>query len=359
MTTNNITLGTYLSQVTQAHANGGALSTVLQDIASATQEIAALTTRGMLAEITGKLESQNIQGETQVKLDVVSNDIFIAALTKSGFVASLVSEEMDEVYTIDSALGTGKFLVAFDPLDGSSNVSVNVSVGSIFSVLNAPKNHVPKEADYLQAGNQQVAAGYAIYGPATMLVLTMGEGTHGFTLDPDQQLFILTHPYMQIPETSSEFAINVSNERFWEAPVARYIDECKAGISGVRGRDFNMRWVASMVADVHRILMRGGVYLYPRDNKKPVKAGRLRLMYEANPMSMLVEQAGGGSSTGRQRMMDVMPDSIHQRVPVIIGTAQEVSLIEHYTSIFDSGDEQIGYSPLFSGNSFFHKKQSL
>lgn len=353
MTKTNISLADFLVKELRGEPSQEPLCSLLLAIADICTKIAEMTTKGALADITGKLQSQNVQGETQMQLDVLTNDIFISGLTHCDVVAGLASEEVDEVCNIRAA----KYLVIFDPLDGSSNVPVNVAVGTIFSVLNAPENRMPVEADYLQAGTCQVAAGYALYGPATMLVLTVGKGTHGFTLDTETQAFILTHPNMNIPEITSEFAINGSNERFWEAPIVRYIDECKAGAEGIRGRDFNMRWVASMVADIHRILIRGGIYLYPRDNKKPIKAGRLRLMYEANPMSMLVEQAGGKSSTSSERIMDIVPEHIHQRVPVIIGTAQEVSLVERYTQTYDSGDAQKGYSPLFGERSLFHKNQ--
>ena len=342
-----------LTDFLAAQQAGEPLVCLLLAIADICTDIAEMTAKGALASITEKLESQNIQGETQTQLDVIANDLMIEGLKKCEVVAGLVSEEMDEVINIRAA----QYLVAFDPLDGSSNVAVNVSVGTIFSVLNAPENRMPIEFDYLQAGSGQVAAGYALYGPATMLVLTIGKGTQGFTLDLATKTFVLTHPNIQVAETTSEFAINASNERFWEAPIARYVDECKAGAAGGRGRDFNMRWVASMVADVHRILLRGGIYLYPRDSKKPIKAGRLRLMYEANPTSFLIEQAGGKGSTGSMRIMDIVPDSVHQRVPLVIGTAQEVSLVERYTQTFDSGDAQKGFSPLFGERSLFHKKQ--
>lgn len=332
---------------------GEPLLCLLLAISNICINIAEMTAQGALASITEKLDSQNIQGETQTQLDVLSNDLFIDGLRNCDVVAGLASEEMDDVVNIRAA----QYLVAFDPLDGSSNVAVNVSVGSIFSVLNAPASRMPTESDYLQPGNQQVAAGYALYGPATMLVLTIGKGTHGFTLDSAAKTFVLTHANMQVAETTSEFAINASNERFWEAPIERYVGECKAGKEGVRGRDFNMRWVASMVADVHRILLRGGIYLYPRDSKKPIKAGRLRLMYEASPMSFLAEQAGGKSSTGSTRVMDIVPEGVHQRVPIMIGTAQEVSLVECYTQSHDSGDTHRGFSQLFGDRSLFHKKQ--
>lgn len=266
---------------------------------------------------------------------MLTNDIFIEALAKNVTVSGFASEEMDDPVALNVSSENARFLVVFDPLDGSSNVAVNVSVGSIFSILPAPRNRKPVDADYLQKGTQQLAAGYAIYGPATMLVITVGNGTHGFTLDPNDQTFYLTHPAIQIPAVSAEFAINTSNQRHWEAPVARYVEECLAGATGLRKQDFNMRWVASMVADIHRILMRGGIYLYPRDYKQPIKAGRLRLMYEANPMSMLVEQANGKSSTGRIAIMDIVPDHVHQRVPVIMGSKEEVALVERYHHDFD------------------------
>ena len=315
-----------------------------------------MAAKGALADVTGKLESQNIQGETQMKLDVLTNELFINGLAETGLVAGLASEEEDDVLVFADAK-EAEFLVLFDPLDGSSNVPVNVSVGSIFSVLKAPEGRGLDDADFLQPGCNQIAAGYALYGPVTMLVISVGNGTHGFTLDPETKTFILTHQNMQVAEKTSEFAINASNERFRDAPTLRYVEECKAGIEGKRTRNFNMRWVASMVADVHRILLRGGIYLYPKDNKTPPREGRLRLMYEANPMSMLIEQAGGKGSTGTQRIMDIVPENIHQRVPVIIGTTEEVNLIERYTRTYESGNVQIGNSPLFGGKSLFHKGQ--
>ena len=356
MNKHKTTLDNFLSESLEDIFDSASLSSLLLEIASICISIAEITTKGALAEVMGKLDSQNVQGETQLQLDVITNNLFIKGLKDCGLVAGLASEEEDQVQLISNSKNA-KFLVVFDPLDGSSNAPINVTVGSIFSVLNAPSEKKLTEVDFLQAGNQQVAAGYVLYGPSTMLVLTVGKGTHGFTLDPETKLFILTHPSMKVADTTSEFAINISNKRFWEAPVIRYIEECKAGTTGKRERDFNMRWVASMVADVHRILLRGGIYLYPRENKKPVKAGRLRLMYEVNPMSMLVEQAGGKSSTGKERIMDVVPECIHQRIPVIIGTPHEVSLIERYTSDYDSGNLQFGVSPLFGKRSLFHQKQ--
>ncbi|MDP1766872.1 MAG: class 1 fructose-bisphosphatase [Methylotenera sp.] len=348
-----MTLADFLVEQLKKTDHAPALAVLLLTIADTAKEIASITAKGALTEFTGKLDSQNVQGETQMQLDVLTNEVYIRVLSACGVVAGLASEEMDAPIAITAG---GKFLVLFDPLDGSSNVPVNVAVGSIFSVLNAPK-HVPDDTDYLQAGSQQVAAGYALYGPCTMLVLTVGEGTHGFTLDNDKGAFLLTHFNMQIPETTAEFAINASNARFWDAPVQRYIENCQAGKTGPRGKDFNMRWVASMVVDIHRILIRGGVYLYPKDNKQPFKEGRLRLLYEVNPMSMLVEQAGGYSSTGRQRMLDVVPSQVHQRIAVLIGSIHEVHLLEHYYQDFDAGISNKGQSPLFGDRSLYNKKQ--
>lgn len=343
MTDQLMTLAGYLAEQLKAAQQGKHLNELLLAIASAIKEIAAMTAKGALAENTAKLASQNVQGETQMKLDVLANDAFIRLLKASNVVAGLVSEEMDDPLAITEG---GPFLVAFDPLDGSSNVPVNVSVGSIFSIMNAPVGRVPEEADYLQAGTQQVAAGYALYGPCTMLVLTAGLGTHGFTYEANRGEFLLTHFNMRVPAETTEFAINASNARFWDAPVQRYVENCQAGITGSRGKDFNMRWVASMVADVHRILIRGGVYLYPKDNKQPAKQGRLRLLYEVNPMSMLVEQAGGKSSTGRQRMLEVVPDQVHQRIAVILGSSQEVTLLEHIYQEVDAEVSNKSQSPL-------------
>ena len=294
-----------------------------------------------------------MQGETQKKLDVLANEAVIDYCQWSGLVAGMASEELDEPYAIPAEYKRGAYLLVFDPLDGSSNTDVNVSVGTIFSVLRHDSEQAPCLQDYLKPGYQQVAAGYAIYGPATMLVLTVGQGTHGFTLDREIGNFILTHPDLRIPADTSEFAINTSNARFWEPPVHRYVTECQAGRAGDRGRDFNMRWIASMVAEVHRILMRGGVFMYPRDTKDLSKPGRLRLMYEANPISFLVEQAGGLSTTGRQRLLDVQPESLHERVPVILGSRSEVERITRYHDEFDTGMDRPFVSPLFNERSLF------
>jgi fructose-1,6-bisphosphatase len=287
-------------------------------------------------------------------LDAVSNDIFLRTSEYGGHLAGMVSEQLESPYQIPAPYPLGKYLLAFDPLDGSSNVDINAPVGSIFSVLKAPRGEVPPALeDFLQPGSRQLCAGYAIYGATTMLVLTLGRGVHGFTLDRGFGEFILTHPHMTVPDEASEFAINASNERFWEPPVKRYVTECLAGRGGVRGKDFNMRWIASLVAEVHRILIRGGLFMYPHDNKDSVKAPRLRLLYEANPLAMLIEQAGGAASAGRGRRLDVMPAGLHQHVPLILGCKAEVERIESYHHEHDQGLDRIYSSPLFKERSLF------
>lgn len=277
----------------------------------------------------------NVQGEVQKPLDVLSNAIFLRTNEWSGHLAGMASEEIAEPAQIPPAYPRGKYLLVFDPLDGSSNIDVNVTVGSIFSILRAPPEAVESgrdvtEADFLQPGHTQVAAGYALYGPTTMFVLSVGNGVVGFTLDPNLGEFVLTHRDIRIPAETREFAINSSNSRFWEAPVKRYVDECLAGRSGQRGKDFNMRWIASMVAEAHRILMRGGVFLYPRDSKDAAKPGRLRLLYETNPIGFLIEQAGGRASNGRRPMLTVQPTALHQRIGFVFGSRDEVERIERY-----------------------------
>jgi fructose-1,6-bisphosphatase I len=309
----------------------GDFTDLLDDIMIACKKIAHAVNKGALIGVLGSAGSENIQGETQKKLDVITNDIFIAENEWGGHLAAMASEEMDEIYPIPAKFPKGKYLLTFDPLDGSSNIDVNISVGTIFSILRCPAGVTnPTAADFMQPGTKQVCAGYALYGPSTMLVLTTGKGVNGFTLDNDIGEFMLTHPNMQIPADTQEFAINASNRRFWEEPVQRYVEECVKGKDGGREKNFNMRWVASMVAEVHRILTRGGIFMYPFDTKEPGKAGKLRLMYEANPMSFIVEQAGGLSSTGRERIMELQPKGLHQRVPVILGSKNEVERIVGY-----------------------------
>jgi len=309
----------------------GDFTGLLNDIVTACKAISNAVNKGALVGVMGALESENVQGEVQKKLDVISNDIMIRSNEWAGHLAGMASEEMDEPYAIPDKYPLGKYLLLFDPLDGSSNVDINISVGSIFSILRAPVPNRPAGLnDFLQPGVKQVCAGYALYGSSTMLVLTLGHGVNGFTLDREVGEFILTHPNMTIPADTREFAINASNRRFWEPPVQRYVEECLAGKEGPRGKDFNMRWVASMVAEVHRILTRGGIFMYPRDTKDPTKPGKLRLMYEANPMGMIVEQAGGFASTGYERILDIEPQSLHQRVPVILGSRNEVETVVSY-----------------------------
>ena len=302
------------------------LAQVISTIAATCQTIDQALQKGALAGVLGSAQHENVQGEEQKKLDVISNDYLIDALKIHPQVGGLASEELDE---FTPAQENGKYLVLFDPLDGSSNIDINMCVGTIFSILPA-KNAVTQAEDFMQAGNQQVAAGYVLYGPSTMLALTVGAGTVFFTFDSETQQFLLTSENIQVAVDTKEYAINSSNQRHWENPVKRYIEELLAGKTGPREKDFNMRWVACMVGDIHRILCRSGIFMYPYDIKDPKKAGRLRLMYEANPMSMLIEQAGGASTTGRVRILDIQPTDLHQRVPVIIGSKNEVDLVTGY-----------------------------
>lgn len=302
------------------------LAKVIDTIANTCKTIDQALQKGALAGVLGSAEHENVQGEEQKKLDVISNDYLIDALKIHPHVGGLASEELDD---FTPAQENGEYLVLFDPLDGSSNIDINMCVGTIFSILPA-KNAVTQSADFMQAGNQQVAAGYVLYGPSTMMALTVGAGTVFFTFDPETQQFLLTSENIQVAADTKEYAINSSNQRHWENPVKRYIEELLAGKIGPREKDFNMRWVACMVGDIHRILCRSGIFMYPYDLKDPKKAGRLRLMYEANPMSMLIEQAGGASTTGRVRILDIQPTDLHQRVPVIIGSKNEVNLVTGY-----------------------------
>lgn len=332
MLTHHTTLVKFLIEERRRHPDAsGELNSLILDVALACKAISTRVAQGELGGVLGAAGVVNVQGEVQQKLDVLANDYFLRATEWGGQVAGMASEELAEPYQLPTQYPRGKYLLIFDPLDGSSNIDVNVSVGSIFSILRAPEPGTdPTVEDFLQPGSRQVCAGYAIYGPSTMLVLTVGTGVHAFTLDPALGEFVLTRANIRIPASTREFAINASNRRFWEPAVQRYIDECLAGRTGPRGKDFNMRWVASLVAETHRILTRGGVFLYPRDAKDPEKPGRLRLLYEASPIAFLVEQAGGLASTGRGRLMDVVPTGLHQRVPLIFGAADEVELIEEY-----------------------------
>ena len=318
------------------------LRLLLEVVARACKSISVAVGKGALGGVLGDAGSPasisvNVQGEAQKKLDVLSNEILLEANAWGGHLAACASEEMEHCYPIPDAHPRGNFLLLFDPLDGSSNIDVNASVGTIFSVLHCPDGvTTPQDADFLQPGRDQVAAGYCLYGPSTMLVLTLGHGTHAFTLDREQGSFVLTRRNLAIPEDTQEFAVNASNQRHWETPMQAWVAELLAGKTGPRGKDFNMRWIAAMVADVHRILTRGGIFSYPIDAKCRDKGGRLRLMYEANPMAMLVEQAGGAASTGRERMLDIQPTALHQRVPVFLGSRNEVEQAVRHHQVHDA-----------------------
>lgn len=353
------TLSKFLIEQLDGSADRGHLAALLVDVAAAIKTIAAMTAKGALGGYLGAAEADDTQGEVQKKLDVLANEAVVRHCEWGGQLAGMVSKEMDQPYPIPAEFKRGEYLLLFDALDGSANADVNIAVGTVFSVLRHAGGDAPASANFLQAGAAQIAAGYAIYGPATLLVLTVGKGTHGFTLDREIGNFILTHPNLRIPQDTSEFAINTSNERFWEPPVQRYVNECKAGKTDIRARDFNMRWIASMVAEVHRILMRGGVFMVPRDLKDPVQPGRLRLMFEANPIGMVVEQAGGMASTGRGRILEVLPEALHQRLPVILGSKDEVERIERYHRESDAGEDKPYISPLFNERSLFRAEERV
>jgi len=326
-----ISLARYLADKQRgAEAIPEQLKSLLETVADCCKSIGNAVNKGALGGVLGSAGSENVQGEVQKKLDIISNDMLIEANNWGGNLAGMASEEMDEILPIPGQYPQGDYLLMFDPLDGSSNIDVNVSIGTIFSVLKKSGAAPVAEADFLQPGVQQVAAGYCVYGPQATLVFTLGNGVVMFTLDRELGTFILTQENVRIPADTKEFAINMSNMRHWDEPVKRYVDECLAGKEGVRGKDFNMRWIASMVADVHRILCRGGIFMYPWDKREPGKPGKLRLMYEANPMSWLVEQAGGASTDGRQRILDIVPTQLHQRVSVVLGSKNEVELVTKY-----------------------------
>jgi fructose-1,6-bisphosphatase I/sedoheptulose-1,7-bisphosphatase len=346
------TLTRFLIEERRRHADTNAdFIALVNDVRLACKRIAALIGKGALCGSLGESGTTNVQGESQMRLDVLANDIFVRTTEWTGQLAGMVSEEMTEPYAIPLEYPRGRYLLLFDPLDGSSNIDVNVAVGSIFSILRCPDGcRDPLETDFLQPGSAQVCAGYAIYGPSTMIVLTTGHGVHGFTLDREVGEFMLTHPDLRIPDTTSEFAINASNSRYWEAPIKRYVSECQAGDAGPRGRDFNMRWIASLVAETHRILMRGGVFMYPRDRKDLTKNGRLRLLYEANPIGFIIEQAGGRASTGREPLLEVTPASLHERTALVFGARAEVERIERYHTEYNDFEFD---APLFGTRTLF------
>ncbi len=348
----------------QRHRGGADtdLTALLNDVQTACKFIANAVARGALhrpADTEKPAPGVNVHGEVQKPLDVIANEIMLRTCEYGGKLCGMVSEEMEEPYRIPPDAPRGRYLLVFDPLDGSSNLDVNLTVGTIFSILMAPEGvEEPEVEHFLQPGTRQVAAGFALYGPADMIVATFGRGVHGFTLDREIGAYTLTHPDMRIPERACEFAINSSNMRFWEVPVRFYVEECIEGASGPRAEDFNMRWIASLVAEVYRILIRGGVFLYPRDARPTHRPGRLRLLYEANPIAMLVEQAGGAASTGRQRILDIQPGALHQRVPVILGSKAEVERLVAYHTAHDRGEDLRFHAPLFGSRSLFLAPES-
>jgi len=348
------TFSKFIIEAVRDGVGDAALTGLLNDVQTACKFIALAVSRGALHPVPASGTDVNVQGEQQKPLDVISNDIMLSECSRGGAVCAMASEELPDIYEIPQGYRRGSYLLAFDPLDGSSNLDVNVTVGTIFSVMRADEGVTnPTAADFLKPGSQQVAAGFALHGPSSMIVITLGRGVHGFTLDREIGAYTLTHPDMRISESTNEFAINASNERFWEPPVRHYVEECVAGKAGARGEDFNMRWIASMVADVYRILVRGGLFMYPRDTKDVTKPGRLRLLYEASPMAMIVEQAGGLATTGRERILDIVPTSLHQRVPVILGSRNEVERLSKYHAAYDRGEDLAFDSPLFNARSMF------
>lgn len=326
-----ITLSDMLANEVKTNGLDEKLARLIETVAACGVEISSEVACGALMGVLGMAGSENVQGEEQKKLDVISNDIVTKAVLESGVVAACASEEMDHCVAADCT-DRRPYLICYDPLDGSSNIDINVSIGTIFSILPNPHEDAtaPQDADFLQLGDRQLAAGYIMYGPQTQMALTLGRGVVMFTLDPRTNTYILTNDNVQVPEQAKEFAINCSNKRHWEAPVNRYIEELLAGKTGVRGKDYNMRWVAAMVAEVHRILCRGGIFMYPKDNRDPSKPGKLRLMYEANPMSWLMEQAGGRATNGYERILSIKPEKLHQRVAVFLGAKEEVERVTSY-----------------------------
>ena len=318
---------TTLTDYLNDYSPNPALSDVITTVTDVGKTISQLLRKGALADILGEAGNQNVQGEDQKKLDVLANDLLLDALAKNTHCAGVASEELDDA---TPANADGSLLVLFDPLDGSSNIDINMAVGTIFSVLPYQRQgQVSENSDFLQAGNQQLAAGYLLYGTSTVLALTIADHVVMFSLDPDTNEYVLIQENVQIDADTSEYAINASNYRYWRAPMQQYIDELIAGETGVRGRDFNTRWVAAMVGDVHRILCRGGLFTYPFDTKYANKAGKLRLMYEANPMSLLIERAGGAATDAVNRILDIEPTDIHQRVPVVLGSKNEVDYVKN------------------------------
>ena len=332
MTKRRVSLTQYLVEQQREHGHfPPPLRLLIEVVARACKRIAIAVNKGELGDVLGSTDQSNVQGEIVKKLDLIANEVLIEANVWGGHLAAMASEEMDSIHVVPDRYPQGEYLLLFDPLDGSSNIDVNVSIGTIFSVLRKVGHaRGVSEADFLQPGRQQAAAGYCVYGPQTTLVLTVGNGVAMFTLDREQGSWVLTQDGVRVPEETREFAINMSNHRHWAAPMQRYIAECLAGKDGPRARDFNMRWVGSMVSDVHRILSRGGIFLYPWDRREPDKPGKLRLLYEANPMAFLIEQAGGMATNGRERILDIVPRKLHERVSVVLGSRNEVQRATDY-----------------------------
>ncbi|MBS4845414.1 MAG: class 1 fructose-bisphosphatase [Burkholderiales bacterium] len=329
----SITLSQYLTTAVQNNLIDSELSALISAVAQLSKDINDKVTHGALAGVLGMAGTDNVQGEHQKKLDVISNEIFVSGVEWTGSVAGMASEEMDDCLVTPPQFKRGKYLITFDPLDGSSNIDINAPIGTIFSITKAPKGEITNES-FLIPGRQQVAAGYVMYSPQTILTFSFGKGVVMFTLNMNTGDYILTKENVQIPATTEEFAINMSNMRHWAAPVKEYVKDLLAGKDGPLGKNYNMRWVAAMVAEVHRVLCRGGIFMYPWDNRKPEQPGKLRLMYEANPMSFLIEQAGGAASTGKGAILDLQPEKLHQRVPVFLGAKEEVARVEEYHKKF-------------------------
>jgi len=322
-----------VEQQRERAAMPGQLRLLIEVVARACKRIGLTVNKAGLDGMLGDAGALNVQGEAQKRLDVLANEMLLEANEWGGHLAAMASEEMDTIHLVPHRYPKGEYLLLFDPIDGSSNVDVALSVGTIFSVLEAPTavaGRAPSEEDFLQPGRRQVAAGYAIYGPQTLLVLTVGDGVHEFSLDREMGSWSMTGERLTIPQGGREFAINMSNRRHWSAPMRRYTDDCLAGSQGPLGADYGMRWTGSMVADIHRILKRGGVFLYPWDARTPNARGKLRLMYEANPMAMLIEQAGGLAMEETRPILDIAPEALHQRVGVVMGDRAEVERIRAY-----------------------------
>ena len=358
MTPHLKTLTRYLIETRQAHGvnSTGDLNGLLNAVTTAIKMVANQVNKGILGVTAEVIHAGNgtARDELQAKLAKLTCDVLVRETEWAGHLNGIASQANEASLPISEGYKRGKYLLVIDPLHGSAEMDLNIPVGTIFSVLRAPNpGGGSKTEDFLQEGKEQVAAGFAMYGPSTMLVITTGHGVDGFTLDRDIGAFMLTHPAMNIAQATNEFAINASNSRFWEPPVSRYVGECLQGKDGPRGKDFNMRWFGSMVAAAYRILNRGGVYIYPRDNEQSRRGARLQLVFQVNPLAFILEQAGGAASTGRTRILDIVPEDLHQRVPMIFGSSEEVQLIERYHREHELGLDKEFDSPLFSSRSLF------